>query len=128
MKIHIYLFPATLNKTLLITITTLAAVAVLLMLVILLIMLVRMRRAKKVTGEKIKRVPQVQSPIVPVHVTETKKALDEADTSGDILKVFCFYQSKDFPSMQPIDNQPHDSDRGRMMLNQVPNIKLSQDF
>ena len=96
MKIHIYLFPATLNKTLLITITTLAAVAVLLMLVILLIMLVRMRRAKKVTDGNIKRIPQVQSPIVPVHVTETKKALDEADTSGDILKVFCFDQKQRF--------------------------------
>ena len=75
------------NKTLLISITTLAAVAVFLMLVILLIMLVRMRRAKKVTEEKVKRVPQVQSPNVPVHVTETKKSLDEADTPGDILKV-----------------------------------------
>ena len=113
------------NKTLLITITTLAAVAVLLMLVILLIMLARTRRTKKGTDRKIMQIPQVQSPIVPVHVTETKNTLDEADASGDILIVFsdsALIQNNNFPLMQPIDNQPHNLDIGRMILNQVSNI------
>ena len=48
-------------------------------------MLVRMSKAKKVGDRKMRQIPQVQSPIVPVHVTETKKSLDEADTSGEIL-------------------------------------------
>ena len=77
------------------------------------------------------QIPQVQSPIVPVHVTETKNTLDEADASGDILIVFSdspLIQNNNFPSMQPIDNQLHNLDRGRMILNQVANIKLSQDF
>ena len=59
------------------------------MVVILLIML--MRRTKKTTDRNIKQIPQVQSPIVPVHVAKTKNTLDEADTSGNILYVFSYY-------------------------------------
>ena len=86
-----------LNQTLLITITTLAAVAVLLMLIILLIMLVRMKKPKKAKSVRMNQTPQVQSPIVPVHVTKTTTVLDEADAPGDthnsvITLQLCFDQ------------------------------------
>ena len=63
--------------------TTLVGVAVLLMLVIIVLLLVRRRGTKKIKDENSAKSAHVQSPIVPVHVTETKKTFDEADTTGE---------------------------------------------
>ena len=40
----------------------------------------RRRGANKVKDHNFDKTAHVQSPIVPVHVTETKKTFDEADT------------------------------------------------
>ena len=46
-------------------------------------MLVRMKKPKKAKSVMINQTPQIQSPIVPVHVTKTTSVLDEADAPGD---------------------------------------------
>ena len=80
-------------------------------------MLVRMKKPKKAKSVMINQTPQIQSPIVPVHVTKTTSVLDEADASGDthdsVNRLKLYFDQK---PMQPIGNQPHNWDVGRMMM------------
>ena len=89
-------------------------------------MLVRMKKPKKAKSVMINQTPQVQSPIVPVHVTKTTTVLDEADAPGDAHNfVNTLKLCIDQKLMQPIGNQPRNWVRGRMtILNQVVNMNI----